>query len=86
MGRRGPDAPTSGQANNSDKVSDTHSVGSVGNDNLGVFTITKITVKITNTVPPTHLVPRTPNMTYMGLQRRCSPGASLTRLTRLAGW
>lgn len=77
--------PALRQANNSGEVPDTHSVGPVGNDNLGVFTVTEIAMKGTDAVPPTHLVPRTPNMTYAGLRGR-RPSAPLTSLARLTGW
>jgi hypothetical protein len=43
------------------KVPETHSVGSVGDHNLGVFAITKIALKITDTVPPTHFLSGAPN-------------------------
>ena len=45
-------------------------LGSVGDDNLSVFSVAEITMKITSAVPPMHLVPRTPNTAYTGLQGR----------------
>jgi len=38
-----------------------HSVGSVGDHNLGVFTVTEIALKRANTVPPTHFISGAPN-------------------------
>ena len=68
------------------QISDTDAVGSIGNRNLDVFAIAKITTKNACAVPPTHLVTRTPNLTQPSLQRRRTPTAPLTRLTRRACW
>jgi hypothetical protein len=56
----------SGQANNSGKIAH-NPVGSIGNDNLGVFTVTEIAMKITNAAPPMHLIPSTPDTAYLNL-------------------
>jgi hypothetical protein len=45
----------------------THSVGSVGDHNLGMFTITEIALKITNSVPPTHFISEVPDTAYVNL-------------------
>jgi hypothetical protein len=55
------------QVKDSGKVPKTHSVGSVGDHNLGVFTITEIALKIANAVPPTHLISGAPNAAYVDL-------------------
>ena len=49
------------------KVPETHSVDSAGDDNFSVFTVTEIALKITNAVPPMHLISRTPNMANLDL-------------------
>jgi hypothetical protein len=54
-------------ARNSSKVRKTHSVGSVGDHNLGVFTITEIALKIANAVPPTHFISGVPNTACVDL-------------------
>ena len=51
----------------SGKVPKTHSVGSVGDHNLGVFAITEIALKIASAVPPTHFVSAAPNTAYVDL-------------------
>lgn len=55
------------QARNSGKVPKTHSVGAVGDHNLGVFAITEIALKIANAVPPTHFISGPPNTAYVDL-------------------
>jgi hypothetical protein len=70
----------------SGKFPDTHPVGAIDNHNLGVFTVTEIAMENTDAVTPTHLVPRTPQTAYSGLQRRRGPRAPLTCLTRPAAW
>jgi len=70
----------------SGKVLDTHSVGSICDHNLGVFTVTEIAMEDTDAVPPAHAVPRTPKGVYPGLQRRRAPSVPLTRLARLTAW
>jgi hypothetical protein len=72
--------------NNSGDVPDTHSVGSIGNLDLGVFAITEITTTHTDAVPPMHLVTGPPNPTYAGLQSCRTPTVSLTGLAGLARW
>ena len=52
-------------ARHSSKVRKTHSVGSVRDLNLGVFTVTEIALKITNAVPPTHFISGAPNAGYV---------------------
>ena len=47
--------------NNSDKISHTDPVGSIGNANLGVFAIAGIATKDAGSVAPTDLVTRMPN-------------------------
>jgi hypothetical protein len=56
-----------GQIRNSGKVPKTHSVGSVGDHNLGVFAITEIALKIAHAVPPTHFISGAPNTAYVDL-------------------
>src|SRR5205085_10568977 len=70
----------------SGKVPDTHSVGSICDHNLGVFTVTKIAMENANAVPPAHPVPRTPKAAYPRLQRCRTPSMPLTSLARLAAW
>jgi hypothetical protein len=66
----------------SGKVLDTHSVGSIFDYDLGVFTITKIALENTNSAPPAHPLPWT-KTGYGGWQRCRAPSAPLTRLARL---
>ena len=63
-----------------------HSVGAIGNHNLGVFIVTEIAIENTGAVPPAHPLPRTPKPAYPGLQRCRAPGVPLTCLARLAAW
>ena len=56
-----------GASKDSGKVPKTHSVGSVGDHNLRVFTITEIALKIANAVSPTHFISRVPNAAYVDL-------------------
>jgi hypothetical protein len=56
-----------GEAKNSGQVSDAHAVGSVGYDNLGMFTIMEMATEITDAVPPLHHIPGTPYTTYLNL-------------------
>ena len=44
----------------SGKVPDTHSIGSISDHDLGVFTVTNIATENTDAVPPAHPVPGTP--------------------------
>jgi hypothetical protein len=46
------------------KVRKTHSVGSVGDHSLGVFTITEVALKIANAVRPAHFISGVPNTAY----------------------
>jgi hypothetical protein len=41
-----------------------HSIGSVGDRNLGVFAIAEIALKIANSVPPTHFISEAPDTAY----------------------
>jgi hypothetical protein len=68
------------------KVRDTHSVGSIGDHDFGVFAITEIAMKDADAVAPVYLLPRTPSAPNRGHYYSCAPGAPLTRLARLAGW
>jgi hypothetical protein len=61
-----------------------HSVGSVGDHNLGVFTITEIPLKRANAVPPTHFISGAPNTADADLCRRRKSGTPLTCFARLA--
>jgi hypothetical protein len=70
----------------SGKISDTHSVGSICDHDLGVFTVTNIATENTDAVPPAHPVPRTPMAANQGLQRCHAPSVPLTRLAPLAAW
>ena len=45
----------------------THSVGSVGDHNLGVVTITDVALKNASAVPPTHFISGAPNTAYVDL-------------------
>ena len=58
---------THAHLSNSGKVRKTHSVGSVGNHNLSVFTITEIPLKIANAAPPTHFISGVPDTAYVDL-------------------
>jgi hypothetical protein len=80
--------PTSGYppAKPSGKVLDTHSVGSICDHDLGVFTVTKIAMENTDAVPPAHPVPRMPKAANQGLQRCRGPRVPLTCLAPLAAW
>ena len=49
------------------KVGKTHSVCSVGDHNLGVFTIADIVLKNANAVPPTYFFSEAPNTAYVAL-------------------
>ena len=68
------------------KLPDTHPVSAIDNHNLGVFTVTKIAMENADAVSPAHLVPRTPQAAYPGLQRCRGPSAPLTCLARPAAW
>ena len=70
----------------SSKVPDTHSVGSICDHDLGVFTVTHIATENTNAVPPAHPVSRMPKPANQGLQRCRGPRVSLTCLAPLAAW
>jgi hypothetical protein len=70
----------------SGKVTDTHSVGSICDHDLGVFTVTNIATENTDAVPPAHPVPRTPKAANQGLQRCRGPSVPLTCLAPLAAW
>src|SRR5258705_11929058 len=78
--------PTSGDppAKPSGKLPDTHSVGSICDHDLGVFTVTKIATENTDAVPPAHPVPGTPKAANQGLRRCRAPSVSLTCLAWLA--
>jgi hypothetical protein len=78
--------PRTGFRNVSVKVHDSHSVGSVGDHDLGVFTVTDITSENTDAVAPAHLVPRTPKAANQGLQRCRGSSVPLTCLAPLAAW
>ena len=68
----------------SGKVGKTHSVCSVGDPNLGVFTIDEIALKNANAVPPTYYFSESPNATYVDLRRHRPSGTPLTWFARLA--
>ena len=70
----------------SGKIPDTHSVSAICNHNLGMVTITKVTMENADAVPPAHPVPRTPKAVYPGLQRRGGSSVPLTFLARLTAW
>jgi len=70
----------------SGKVPETHSVGSICDDDFGVFTVPNIATENTDAVPPAHPVPRTPNAANPGLQRCRGPRVPLTCLAPLAAW
>jgi hypothetical protein len=67
-------------------VLDAHSVGSIGNNDLGVFTVTKIAMEDTSAVASLNAITRTPNAAYLGPQRFRPPIASLTCFAWLAAW
>jgi hypothetical protein len=70
----------------SGKVPDTHSIGSISDHDLGVFTVTNIATEDTDAVPPADPVPRTPNAANQGLQTCRAPSVPLTCLAPLAAW
>jgi hypothetical protein len=43
------------------KVRDTHAIGSVADDNLGMFGINEMAMKIADAPPPAHRIPGTPS-------------------------
>jgi hypothetical protein len=43
------------------EVADTHSIRSIGNQDLGVFPVTKLVMKIIKAVTSAHLINGTPN-------------------------
>jgi hypothetical protein len=55
------------RAKNSDQVPNAHAIGSVGYDNLGMFTIIEMATEITDAVPPLHHIPGIPHATYLAL-------------------
>jgi hypothetical protein len=57
-----------------------HSVGAIGNHNLGVFIVTEIAMENTGAVPPAHPLPRTPKPAYPWLQRCRASSVPLTCL------
>jgi hypothetical protein len=63
----GPLTPEARQVKNSGQVSDAHAIGSVGYDNLGMFTIIEMATEITDAVPPFHHIPGTPYPAYLSL-------------------
>jgi hypothetical protein len=81
-----PEAPAPGIGRSSGEVPDAHPIGAVYNHDLSVFTVTNIAMENTDAVSPAHLVPRTPEAAYPGLQRRRGPSAPLTCLARPAAW
>ncbi|HYZ40793.1 MAG TPA: hypothetical protein VE687_09220 [Stellaceae bacterium] len=61
-------------------------IGSIGNHDLGVLTVAKITMEDADAVAPMDPIARTPNPGYLG-PRSCRPPISpLTCLARLAAW
>jgi hypothetical protein len=70
----------------SGKILDTHSVGSICDQDFGVFTVTNIATENTDAVPPAHPIPRMPKAPNQGLQRCRGPRVSLTCLAPLAAW
>ena len=60
-------SPTTTRWRQHPNIPKTHAVDSLGNHDLGVFTITEITLKIANTVPPTHLISGAANTPYVDL-------------------
>ncbi|MBV9201479.1 MAG: hypothetical protein JOY83_17490 [Alphaproteobacteria bacterium] len=74
------------EAKPSGKLPDTHSIGSIGDHDLGVFSVTKVAMKNTNPVTPAHSIPGTPNPADLRLQTCRAPRMPLTFLARLAAW
>gem|GEM_PF-4313219 len=70
----------------SGKVPDTHSIGSISDHDLGVFTVTNIATENTDAVTPAHPVPRTPKAANQGLHICRAPSVPLTCLAPLAAW
>jgi hypothetical protein len=70
----------------SGKIPNTHSIGSIGYPNFGVFAVGEIATENAYAVPPTHLVTRTPDLIQSSLQRRRTPTTPLTGLARRACW
>ncbi|MGC1889456.1 MAG: hypothetical protein WA709_25760, partial [Stellaceae bacterium] len=70
----------------SDKVRDTHSIGSICDHDFGVFTVTNIATENTNAVAPAHSLPGMPKAANHGLQRCRGPRVPLTCLAALAAW
>jgi hypothetical protein len=70
----------------SGKVPDTHSIGSISDHDLGVFTVSNIAAENTDAVAPAHPVPRTPKAANQGLQICRAPSVPLTCLAPLAAW
>jgi hypothetical protein len=70
----------------SGKVRETHSVGSICDHDVGVFTVTNIAPENTDTVPPVHAVPRMPKAANQRLQRCRGPRVPLTGLAPLTAW
>jgi len=53
----------------SGKIPNTHSIGSIGYPNFGVFAVGEIATENTGAVAPTHLVTETPKPAWSSLQR-----------------
>jgi len=70
----------------SGKVSDTHSVGSICDHDLGVFTVTKLATENTDAVLPVYPVPRTPKAGNQGWQGCRAPSVPLTCFAGFAAW
>ena len=70
----------------SGKIPDTHSVGSVGYDNLGVFIVVQMPMEIADASTPAHRISQTPDAGYLDLRRCHSSSVPLTRLARRAAW
>ena len=66
----------------SGKLLEAHPVGSLGDRNLGVFTVADIALEIADTVPLTHFIAGVPNPAYEDLGRCCPPAAALAGLER----
>jgi hypothetical protein len=64
----------------SGKITDTHSIGSITDNDLGVFPVTKVAMKSTNALTPVNLIPRTPNAADLRFQRCQAPRMPLTFL------
>ena len=56
-----------GERRNSGQVSDAHAIGSIGYDNLGMFTIIEMAAEITDAVSPLHHIPGMPYAPYLNL-------------------